>query len=350
MLKPLLALARAYHPEYRGGLCNHLPMTLVALERMGASPARVQRFATEYLKNMEPAPVPGTAIDAGNWQERLGEQDAYADYLGFFQREVARLKARAAIRTYLPELARGIAAAAFHPLIRTAYGILDDDGAEVAVGLAYWASRHLILPKQEPANVTEIEEMAPTDDPIALLMTLWTNADLAFQRDPDNLIDREFAAAAALSRFETIARALVIDDLTLDKLRRTTALLYLATDDDFTALHGVTAMHAAHVLSDLAPDRRAYAAQLWRGVLALYLSLNRPALPDPAVVAKLTAAELPDWNKILPAAVESEDEHTIKLAFSCLEETRAGHGRLYRLLAARKVGLLGKQAEEVSAA
>jgi Questin oxidase-like len=349
MLKNLLSRSREYHAEYRGGLCNHLPMTLIALERMGASPARLQRYATEYLKNMEPAPAPGAAIDAGNWQERLGESEAYADYLGFFRREVDRLKPRAAIRAYLPVLAHGIAAAAFHALIRTAYGIIGEDGEEVAVGLAYWASRHLLLPKDAPANDDAVGEIAPTDDPIALLMTLWTDADLAFQRDPDNLIDREFAAAAANPRFGTILGALSVDDLTFDKLRRATALLYLATDD-FSALHGVTAMHAARILSDLAPDPRAYAAQLWRGVLALYLALNRPALPALAAVTKLTTAELPDWNKILPAAVDSDDEHAVKLVFTCLEETRAGGGRLYRLLAARKVGLLGKQAEETSAA
>src|SRR3954469_18056622 len=104
MLKPLLARARDYHPEYRGGFCNHLPMALIALERMGASPARLQRFATAYLKNMEPAPAPGNAIDPNNWQERLGDAEAYAEYLGFFRREVVRLGMRAAIRAYLPTL------------------------------------------------------------------------------------------------------------------------------------------------------------------------------------------------------------------------------------------------------
>src|SRR5882724_2058302 len=83
MLKPLLARAREYHPEYRGGLCNHLPMALIALDRLGASPARLQRYATAYLKNMEPAPAPGAGIDETDWQEWLGEADAYADYLGF---------------------------------------------------------------------------------------------------------------------------------------------------------------------------------------------------------------------------------------------------------------------------
>src|SRR5882724_4966076 len=169
MLKPLLARAREYHPEYRGGLCNHLPMVLIALDRMGASPARLQRYATAYLKNMEPAPMPGAGIDESDWQEWLGEQDAYADYLGFFRREVGRLKARAALRAYLPTLARGVAAAAFHPPIRTAFGVIGDDPEEVAVGLAYWASRHLPLSKETPEAIAE---MPASDDPLALLAML----------------------------------------------------------------------------------------------------------------------------------------------------------------------------------
>ncbi|HVY98667.1 MAG TPA: questin oxidase family protein [Dongiaceae bacterium] len=341
MLKPLLARARAYHPEYGGGLCNHLPMALIALDRMGASPARLQRYATEYLRNMEPAPTPGTAIGEGNWTERLGEQAAYADYLGFFRREVQRLTARPAIRAYLPRLARGVAAAAFHPLIRTAFGVIGDDQEEVAVGLAYWAARHLKLPRQGPAIGEAVEEMAPSDDPVALLAALRGSDDLAFESNPDNLIDREFAEASSHPRFGTIARALAIDDLSFDKLRRAAALLYLGTED-FTALHGVTGLHAARILAGFADDPRAFAAQLWRALLALYLALDRPALPDAAAVAKLTQGPLPDWNRILPAAVESEDEHTIKLVFTCLDETRAGYGRLYRYLAARKVGLLAR--------
>ena len=127
MLRDLLARARNTHPSYRGGLCNHLPMALIALERMGATPARLESFAADYLKAMEPAPEPGEAIDAGNWLARLGEETAYADYLGFFRREVERLNARAALRAYLPELASGLAAAAFHPMIRTAFGVIAED-------------------------------------------------------------------------------------------------------------------------------------------------------------------------------------------------------------------------------
>jgi hypothetical protein len=349
MLKPLLARAREYHAEYGGGLSNHLPMALIALERMGASPARLQRYANAYVNKLAPAPMPGSAIDQENWQERLGETATYADYLGFFRREVGRLGGRAALRAYLPKLQRGIAAAAFHPLIRTAYGVLYGDDDEVAVGLAYWAARHLMLPKQGPAiEHAAVEEMAPNDEPAAVLAALRGQDALAFQPNPDNLIDSEFAAAAANPRFPAIARGLIVDEFTFEKLRRAAALLYLATDD-FSALHGVTGMHAARMLKELAPNARGFTGQLWRGLLALYLALDRPEFTDAAEAVKRTEGPLPEWSKILSAAVESDDEHTIKLVFTCLDEARAGSGRLYRLLAARKVGMLNS-AEAVSVA
>jgi hypothetical protein len=86
---------------------------------------------------------------------------------------------------------------------------------------------------------------------------------------------------------------------------------------------------------------------VWRAVLALYLSLDRPEVPSPASAAELMAEDLPDWNAILAAAVADDDEHVIKLVFSCLAESRAGGGRLYRYLAARNAGLRERINEEL---
>ncbi|HVO00755.1 MAG TPA: hypothetical protein VMT54_01070, partial [Candidatus Cybelea sp.] len=68
--------------------------------------------------------------------------------------------------------------------------------------------------------------------------------------------------------------------------------------------------------------------------------LDRPALPDAETLAEAAARDLPGWDTILPAAVANDDEHVIKLVYACLAETRAGGGKLYRYLAARKAGLL----------
>ena len=339
MLKPLLARNRDYHPSYRGGLCNHLSMALIALERMGATPVRLERYARDYLTAMEPAPEPGTAIDEVNWRERFGDEASYADYLGFFQRAVARRGARATLRAYLPVLGPGVGAAAFHALIRTAFGIIAEDREEIAVGLAYWASRYLPLPDHQPDGGEVNATITPTADPAALLRQAREQAALAFTPDPDALIDRQMAAAAANPAFPSLAAALMVDDLTLDRLRQAAAHLFLATDD-FSILHAVTGLHAARVLGDFAVDRRAFATAVWRAFLALYLSLDRPPLPTVEAIAAAANGSAPDWNAILPAAVGAEDEHVIKLVYAAFAETRAGGGRLYRHLAARKAGLL----------
>jgi hypothetical protein len=340
LLKDLLAKTRQYHPSYRGGLCNHCPMTLIALERLGATPERVKSYALAYLRNMEPAGVPGEAIHAENWRERLGDETAYLDYLGFFRREVGRLNARATLRAYLPALAPGLGAAAFHPLIRTAYGVIADDAEEIAVGLAYWASRYLALP--ERADMPSELPFASSDDPLEILKKTRTWPGLEFEPDADALIDREMLKAADTTLFPLIAAALEVDDLTLDRLRQAAALLFLGAND-FNSLHAVTGLHAARILSDFAVVRRGFTREVWRALLSLYLSLDRPDVPSPATAAELIAEDLPDWNQILPAAVASEDEHVIKLVFSCLAESRAGGGRLYRYLAARKAELLDGQ-------
>jgi hypothetical protein len=344
MLKDLLARTRLYHPSYRGGLSNHTPMALIALDRIGAPPSRLEAFADMDLQKMEPAPQPGSGIDAGNWRERLGEEPAYADYLGFFQGEVARLKWRATLRTYLPALVPGLAAAAFHPMIRTAFGVIAEDEGEIAVGLAYWAANYLAFPQAQDETQAVDPWLLPAEDPLTLLGQLRQQNDFEFQSDPDNFIDDELAIAAGHPRFPGVANALGIDELTFGRLRQAAALLYLATDD-FSALHGVTGLHAARVLADYMDDRRAFAGAAWQALLALYLALNRPELPGNETVAAATAADLPDWNEILPRAAASDDDHVVKLVFACLAETRAGGGRLYRLLAARKAGLAAAPAK-----
>ncbi len=136
---------------------------------------------------------------------------------------------------------------------------------------------------------------ASSDDPLQILKKTRTWPGLDFVPDADALIDREMVRAADPTLFPLIAAALQIDDLTLDRLRQAAALLFLGADD-FNSLHAVTALHAARVLSDFATDRRAFSREVWRALLALYLSLDRPEVPTPARAAELTTQDLPDWE------------------------------------------------------
>ncbi|MGO8528686.1 hypothetical protein ACC753_37675, partial [Rhizobium ruizarguesonis] len=56
----------------------------------------------------------------------------------FFAGEVARLGIHETLELYLPDLADGIGASAFHALMRAAYGVLRVDETDVAIALAYW--------------------------------------------------------------------------------------------------------------------------------------------------------------------------------------------------------------------
>ena len=44
ILAKLLTESEAYDPEYGGGLCNHLPLALTALDQMGATPGQLNDY------------------------------------------------------------------------------------------------------------------------------------------------------------------------------------------------------------------------------------------------------------------------------------------------------------------
>jgi hypothetical protein len=73
----LLAQARRFSPEYGDGLANHLPMALIALDRMGADAATMQRFFARYSRRLEPA---GDASGPADPLQLLGTGAGLAAY------------------------------------------------------------------------------------------------------------------------------------------------------------------------------------------------------------------------------------------------------------------------------
>jgi hypothetical protein len=136
-LTRLLGGLRATSVEFPDALANHLPMVLVALHRMGASPARLEEYAGQYsvVHGLVPVPPSVERIVAAEWTQHFGDRAYEADYRTFFHNEVARLGAQGAIAAYLPTLLPGIAGSALHPLMRLAYGVLRGDNDEIAVAL-----------------------------------------------------------------------------------------------------------------------------------------------------------------------------------------------------------------------
>ena len=88
-LAALLDAGAAYDAEYAGGLSNHLPMTLQALQGLGADDGLLRAFAERHGRRLEPAPPAGRWPSGEDWTVRLADRDAWPEYRSYF---LARLE------------------------------------------------------------------------------------------------------------------------------------------------------------------------------------------------------------------------------------------------------------------
>jgi hypothetical protein len=273
-------------------------------------------------------------VDRATWTEALGTQSRYADYLAFFQAEVARAGADGAVRAYLPALMPGVAGSSFHPIIRLGYAVHARDDADVAVSLAYFADQFLHL-GGAPASAVSSSAGGPLD----LLRTIAETPTLAHHPQGDKAIFDQIHAVAAMPEFAAVAAsALAERDVTVPSLASAAAALYAAAPN-FASLHVVTSAHALRVLSPLLDDPAAASRWLLQAVGAVYVAMGTPALNVEEDRARMEASAPPSWEAIAVAAAASNDEHVIKMVYTCREEAGAYRQPLYQSLAARKAGL-----------
>jgi hypothetical protein len=328
----LLVEARQHSAEFPDVLANHVPMVLGALERLGASPERLDHYFVGYrdAHGLVPVPPPVAAISRETWSEALGDRTREGDYRAFFEREVARLGIRDTVKAYLPRLAAGVAGSALHPLMRLAYGIFRSDPAEVGTALGYWAACYLPLPAATGA--------APeTDDPGAVLARVAAMPALRALPVYDHLW-YGIRAVAAEPDFAPAVDWLRIDDTTLARVAATSLALFAATMD-FAALHAVTGTHWVRLVWS-AYREPLLLRHFWQTVAALVPAIGFPTLPSAADLAAWRERPCPEWPAIAAKAVASADEHDISLVFSAREEEAIYGDRLYRVVAARRVGLI----------
>lgn len=306
LLARLTAAAR-FDFEYGRGLSSHLPMALASLAQLGADDARLQAFEAGYAPRLHHAPQP-VAWPAGDaWRSRLGRRAAGPAYRALFAEWIAHEGAADVLAQVLPGLWPGVGAAAFHGLIRTASGVRCGHAGEVAEGLAYWACRH--LPLGEFPEAAGLRRTGRTDrtDPVALLRRLRAappSRRLIFERMRDAARDGTVnAVAAQLVVTADTPRALAL-----------AAAQACAGSGDFTALHLVTATHAMRVLARFVDEPLTGWRWFWQAYAHAVVAAGLQPRP---------AAPLHTWPQLEQAALESDDEHLIKLVDSCREEERA---------------------------
>jgi len=285
--RDLLIDAQQFSATFSNGLFNHLPMALVALDRLGADDARLRAFAASYSAHLRPKSDAEIALAR---TLRLGDA--------------------------LPRLSSGVASQAFHGLIRLAYAMDSGVGEEIPDALSAWMSGYSELPA---AGAAKFETFAEALSEIA-------KDDRLPRRVDGRSISRQIANVVALPAFDDYRVA----DAKLPEIALVSARIYAATGD-FTALHMVTGCHAMRVLAPLLGPQALPAFAT--AILAAYVTIGRPPL------AERIPNDLPADAALAARAVPSDDDHDLKMVYSCLrEEAEYGTG-WHRLGAAVRLGL-----------
>lgn len=306
-LRQRLRAATQWDAEYQGHRASHLPIALVALQRLGAGAARLDAFTAHYTQRLHPAPAiePWPVGDA--WRSRFGDPSAWPIYREFFRQWLDNEGAGDMLNQSLPWLLQGSGTAAFHALVRAGYAFAASEPDELADALAYWACRWTDL--QPPASPSR-KPAGMTNDPRVLLAALAAVSGSARNREP--LLVLRMAAAAKRRGFEGLVARLQIDGRTLERLARAAAQLY-ARSGDLTALQLVSSAQAVRVLQPLLDDALAGVAAYWRAFAAGVAAAG----VDPAAGR---SPALLEWPELQAAAVASDDEQLIQLVDTCREE------------------------------
>ncbi|WP_077033693.1 questin oxidase family protein [Pelomonas sp. KK5] len=298
-------------PEFGGGLTTHLPMALHALHALGASEAQMRGFRARYVLRYE-SRAALEAAPAEDWLALRGSggEDTHAALAARFAADLAREGRTAVLRRVLPDLLTGVAAGAFHGVIRVAHAVQAGHDGELAEGLAYWAWRWQPLPRAK----------AP---PVLLDVQAWSRqlieaAEGALFVAP--LISQRIELASQSPAYQHLAAALAPQPRLLPQLAGLALTLYLQTRN-LTALHMITSLRALRVLQPFIVTGASVQPLLVAAFTAAFLASQR-RMP-PRTVPRL------DWVQAMAAACEADDDHAIKLVHACLEEFAAYGDRRY---------------------
>jgi hypothetical protein len=312
-------------------LSNHLPMALVALQRLGGSDDRLAAFAQHYRNRLAPVDETVPIASFEEWRAARGRHGTYGAARGYLVACVERDGVDATVRRHLAELVDGLSGAAFHGLIRLAYALESASPARVAAGLAYLTEVHQPLGARGRTSPL-------TDDPLVALDRLSRLGELHGVEVRGN-IGQRMRAVARHPAFAGVVDWLAIDESTPRKLTEAATALYAMTDD-FTALHGLTASHAVAVVSGYVDDHAELCAWWFQALAAAYVTIGAPRLREPADALGPWLAAPRRWDDVAAAATTSDDEHVVKLVYSAHSLDAVVPNPLLLAAAARQAGLV----------
>lgn len=286
-LTALLDEGAQFDPHYLPAMnADHLPMALVAIDKLGGTSKHLEDFQTRYqgrLRAVVEGPEVAT-VAAGR-----GRFEAFSALRRLLLAEMNERGADLVIRQYLPDLLPSVAAGAFHPIIRLGFALQANHQVEIASALAYWLIQDLTPPSATAQSGTLKTHLQQTK-----------------------------SVPLESGRFDAVLKQLVVADLypppvatSLAECAATSLDVYLGTRN-FFALHFVTATQAARMCLPYV-EESVLVASLSAAIRAGYLAVDAPDFAEPLAV--------PD---------QLDEAHCIKYVYACGEEYKHYGDRRYR--------------------
>ncbi|WP_160152430.1 questin oxidase family protein [Microbulbifer sp. ALW1] len=299
----LLEAGSRYHVHYGDRLANHLPMVLIALDKLSAGPQPLKHAFDRSTPHLHPRPYSPVA-DIEKPADYRNRDDAFPSVLHYYEQQLRQLGIAKCLQQELPPLLPAIATAAFHGLIRTAYGIDARHLEEIAMGLAFW--------NLDYHELSSSSETTPQTAATIIRRVAEKYPEVAVA--PGNIADHMQAVTGQPDWLQTPIQP---QFLGLEDIARVAIDAYLGTGD-FTLLHGVTGCHALRLILSYCESQQSALRYFWQGLVIAYLSTG------PKKIQPIPSEEIDNilqrQTAIREKALHSEDDHVIKLAYSALEE------------------------------
>lgn len=301
--RALIKEGLTYYPWYGDGFSNHLSMSLVALDKMGASSEQLKRYYLSSIQRLVPR-------NASNQKFEL----RYKKYLLELEKEDYELF----VQKELKHLIKGVCGAAFHPMIRLYYAKLSGVKEEMAMALAYWSMEYLELPgftcksDKSPEEIVEhLTRISPTS-----------------RTHSSNITNRIKAKSLEISRLK---ECIIPEEITFEEIRLV-CLRGLAQNNDFTILHTLTSSQAFEYLHSVYSLDSVSLKHYWTAILVAYLSCEKSFS---ITHENHMIDEDCSWEDILKMACDSDDDHVIKLVYTCWVECQKYSNVEYYTIAKR---------------
>lgn len=287
--RTLISYLKNYQITYSRRLFNHLPMILVALDQMDATPAQLQSSYQSYASRLLSKPQEQALNDP------IGQQ--FSQIQQQYLEQLEQQGIEVTLKLALPQLMPGVAAGAFYCLIRLASALKTEDLDEVATALACWQLYYL--------GVDGIKATADKK-PLSLLRVA-AKTIIHYRFPAGNTVDR-MASVLMLPDYHEVASQ--PQEINFNILVKSVVSLYQMTGD-FTMYQGVIAVNALGELLPYYDNHETAQRYFWQALVIAYLSTGAVQMAAAEPVALI------DWLEIRSICCDSDNEHLIEFCYAC---------------------------------